>query len=133
VSTDDRPERGAITWIDLTIPDADTVKHFYAEVVGWRPEPVAMGDYSDWNMAAPGSGRPMAGVCHARGVNAELPAQWLIYINVANLDRSIAMVEELGGALIRPATTMGDHGRYCVIRDPAGAVAALFEPAGGTK
>lgn len=133
MSDDERPARGAITWIDLTIPNADEVKRFYADVVGWKPEPVPMGDYDDWNMTAPGTGRPMAGVCHSRGVNADLPPQWLIYINVPNLDHSIAMVEELGGTIVRPATSMGSYGRYCVVKDPAGAVAALFEPAGGTR
>jgi hypothetical protein len=28
---------------------------------------------------------------------------------------------------------MGSYGRYCVIRDPAGAVAALFTPAAATQ
>jgi hypothetical protein len=28
---------------------------------------------------------------------------------------------------------MGGYGRYCVIRDPAGAVAALFTPADSSQ
>ena len=131
MSQAEKPEQGAITWIDLTVDNADELRRFYADVVGWISEPVSMGEYDDFNMTSPASGRPMAGVCHARGTNAELPAQWLIYINVANLDHAIARCQELGGGLIRPATAMGGMGRYCVIRDPAGAVAALFEPAGG--
>jgi len=131
--TPEPPEQGAITWIDLTVPNAEEVRRFYADVVGWATEPVSMGDYDDYNMTGPKSGRAMAGVCHAQGVNADLPAQWLIYINVANLDHSIARCEELGGTIVRPATKMGDYGRYAVIRDPAGAVSALFEPAGGVS
>ena len=60
---------GTIGWIDLTVPDADRVRDFYAEVVGWHPEPVDMDGYSDFVMKSPG-GAPAAGVCHARGTNA---------------------------------------------------------------
>lgn len=126
-----KPEQGAITWIDMAVEHAVEIQKFYSAVVGWTAEPVSMGDYDDFNMTTPRSGHPNAGICHARGGNAGLPAQWLIYINVANLDHSIALCEELGGTILRPATSMGNMGRFCVIQDPAGAVAALFEPAGG--
>lgn len=36
---------------------------------------------------------------------------------------------ELGGAVIARPRAMGSQGRYCVVRDPAGAVAAFFEQA----
>ena len=128
-----KPEQGAITWIDLTVDRADDIRRFYADVVGWVGEPISMGEYDDYNMTSPQSSRAMAGICHAKGGNADMPPQWLIYINVSNLDHAIARCQELGGTLLRPATTMGEMGRYCVIQDPAGAVAALFEPAGGVS
>jgi predicted enzyme related to lactoylglutathione lyase len=133
MSQPDKPEQGSITWIDLTVPNAEEVRRFYADVAGWVTEPVPMGEYDDFNMTGPKSGRAMAGVCHARGVNADVPAQWLIYINVANLDHAIARCEELGGHVVRPIRPMGEYGRFAVIRDPAGAVAGLFEPAGGVS
>jgi predicted enzyme related to lactoylglutathione lyase len=86
-----------------------------------------MGDYSDFNMNAAGSGNPVAGICHARGSNADLPAQWMVYIIVADLEKSTARCKELGGKLVTPIKNMGDQDRYCVIKDPAGAVAALYE------
>jgi hypothetical protein len=39
-----------------------------------------MGEYSDFNMTMPDGGELAAGICHARGGNADLPSQWLIYI-----------------------------------------------------
>ena len=71
----------------------------------------------------------MAGVCHARGANADLPAQWMVYIVVETIDTSRKHCEELGGKLLTPVKDMGGQGRYCVIQDPAGAVAALWEKA----
>lgn len=84
-----------------------------------------MGEYDDFNMIRPSDGEAVAGVCHARGGNADLPAAWMIYITVEDLDRSIARCEELGGKVISGPRNAGE-GRYCVIEDPAGAVAALY-------
>lgn len=122
-----KPEVGSIGWVDLTVDDAEDVRDFYAAVAGWQPSDVDMGDYSDFNMTSPTTGEPKAGVCHARGPNADLPAVWLIYITVNDIDQSIERCLSLGGEIVRPLTEMGGYGRYCVIRDPAGAVAALFE------
>jgi hypothetical protein len=52
-----------------------------------------MGDYSDYTMMCPGDGDAVAGICHARGSNADLAG-----------------------------------GRFCVIEDPDGATAALYQP-----
>lgn len=121
------PKPGSIGWTDLTVEHAEQIRDFYAAVVGWKPSPVSMGEYSDFNMES-ADGVPRAGICHARGSNAELPAQWLNYLVVADLDASIARCQELGGAVISGPRSMGGS-RYCVIRDPAGAVAALYQPA----
>jgi predicted enzyme related to lactoylglutathione lyase len=123
------PPPGSILWSDLTVPNADEVREFYAQVVGWQAEPVRMGEYNDYNMTSPATGEPVAGVCHARGVNAGLPAQWLLYIAVENLDASIERCKGLGGKVLVGPKDMGSQGSYCVIQDPAGAVMALIEPA----
>ena len=121
-----KPEVGEVAWSDLTVANAEGVRDFYAAVVGWKPEVVGMGDYSDYTMCAPGSGAAVAGVCHARGVNAGLPAQWLVYIVVADVGAAAARCEAMGGrVLVRPKPTGG--GRFCVIQDPAGAVCALSQ------
>ena len=122
------PDIGAIGWQDLTVPDAGRVRDFYSAVVGWRAQPVDMGGYADFNMIAPASGRTVAGICHARGANADLPAQWLLYLVVADLDASLAACRERGGAVVTGPRTLGGA-RFAVIRDPAGAVAALYQAA----
>jgi predicted enzyme related to lactoylglutathione lyase len=120
---------GAITWTDLTVGPAEQIRDFYSAVIGWAPAGLDMGGYDDYVMNDPASGKPVAGVCHARGGNAGLPPVWLIYVNVADIEESIARCIELGGQVVGALRTMGEQGRFCVIRDPAGAVMALFEPA----
>ena len=119
---------GKIGWFDLTVDDAERVRDFYQQVVGWKSEGLDMGGYEDYCML-PEDGGPVAGVCHARGANAGFPAQWLMYITVANLDESLAQCRALGGEVVRGARGLGGQGRFAVVRDPAGAVCALFEKA----
>ena len=117
---------GSIAWRDLTVPDAGSVRAFYEQVVGWKLRPVSVGDYSDFEMLQPASGESIAGICHARGNNADLPPQWLIYIIVTDVAASAARCVELGGqVLVAPRSLSG--GTFCVIRDPGGAVCALFQ------
>lgn len=118
---------GTVGWFDLTVPDAGKVKDFYSAVVGWTTSEVPMGDYSDYCMNA-GEGDTVAGICHAKGVNAGIPAAWLIYLTVADLDASLATCKNLGGQALTPVRDMGGYGRMAVIRDPAGAVCALIQP-----
>ncbi len=118
---------GRIGWLDLTVEDADTVRDFYEAVVGFESSPVDMGGYSDFNMLPRGSVEPVAGVCHARGSNAGLPPVWMVYFTVDDVAASAARCEELGGQLVVPPRGAGG-GRYCVVRDPAGAVCALYQP-----
>ncbi len=127
MSEEGRPEIGAIAWTDLTVPNAEEVRDFYAGVIGWKAEELDVHGYDDFVMNTPDGGEAAAGICHARGVNADLPPQWLIYITVKDLDASTARCTELGGKVLTEIKSAGARGRYCVVEDPAGAVAALFE------
>ena len=120
---------GTIVWIDQTSKNAEEVKEFYSKVVGWKTSPVSLGDYDDYNMMPPESDDPIVGICHARGVNADLPVGWLMYIQVVDLNESIAECKKLGGKILVGPKGMGGKSRYCVLEDPAGAVVALFAPA----
>lgn len=116
---------GQITWNDLTVADAEPIRKFYESVVGWKSSPVEMEEYSDYSMTD-AAGNVVAGVCHARGENANIPSCWLMYVSVHDLDHSVAKCLESGGDVIDgPRSTGG--ARIAVIRDPAGAVLALYE------
>lgn len=122
------PPVGSIGWVDLTIPNADEVRDFYAAVIGWAPTALSMGEYSDYLMQAPGAPGPQAGVCHARGPNAGLPPVWLVYLIVADLDRSLAECRARGGEVLAGPRSGGGTARFAIIRDPAGAVCAIHQP-----
>ena len=117
---------GQITWNDLTVPDAKPIRNFYEAVIGWKASPVSMGDYSDYSMLD-SAGNVVAGVCHARRENADIPPCWLMYVTVKDLDNCVMKCNESGGTVVDgPRMTGG--ARIAVIKDPAGAVLALYEP-----
>ena len=118
---------GKIGWIDITVDDASGLRDFYKEVVGWTAEDVSMGEYSDYSMITPGTGEAVTGICHARGSNAELKGGWLIYIIVEDVHASVTACKAHGGkVIVEPRALSG--GQFCVIQDPGGAAAALYQP-----
>jgi uncharacterized protein len=126
--SDSNIKYGKIGWIDLTVKNTEKVKEFYSLVAGWDSSPVNMGNYDDYVMSPSGEQDAAAGICHAEGANEGLPPYWLIYINVKDLDKSLADCIKMGGKIVKEIRTMGTYGRYAVISDPAGAYCALFEP-----
>ena len=125
--SDRKPCPGRVTWIDLSVADAEKTRRFYERVVGWRAVPHEMGGYSDFSMTTGDPPETVAGICHARGENAAFPPQWLIYITVSDLDAALQRCAENGGTIVAAARDTA-HGRIALMQDPAGAVAALYQP-----
>ncbi len=118
-------ENGKIVWTDLTVPNAEEIRDFYQSVVGWSNDPLSMGDYDDYCMKSE-SGDVVTGICHARDSNRTMPSQWIIYVQVPNVNESAKKATELGGKVIEGPRQMGEH-NFCVIQDPAGAMLGLIE------
>jgi len=118
---------GTIGWVDLTVDDAPGLRDFYARVAGWKPEPVPMGGYDDFNMTQSETGVPVAGVCHRRGPNELLPPVWMIYIIVKDLNAALAEVEAAGGKVVKRPDQPGPS--MAVIQDPSGVFSSLYQPA----
>ena len=124
------PAVGSVGWVDLTVENAPRIRDFYAAVVGWKAAEIDMGGYADYAMAGP-SGDSAAGICHARGNNADLPAVWLVYFVVADLDAAVAACRASGGELVTPPRNAGPSARFAVLRDPDGASFAVYQAAAG--
>jgi predicted enzyme related to lactoylglutathione lyase len=79
-----------------------------------------MDGYADFSMLDT-EGNAVSGVCHARGINADLPPQWLMDIPFENLDTSLTACRNAGGNVLHGPR--GSHGsKLAVIEDLAGAV-----------
>lgn len=121
---------GTINWHDLTVENAEELKEFYKEVAGWEVQEIPMKDgeesYFDYAMKdADGNG--VAGVCHLKGVNAGIPPQWIMYISVENITKSVDKALESGGKLLKEYRNKDGELLYAMIQDPAGAAFALAQ------
>jgi predicted enzyme related to lactoylglutathione lyase len=121
------PVPGSIGWRDLTVDPAQAaaVRDFYCAVLGWTVEEIDMGGYSDFAMLD-GAGRPVAGICHARGSNAGMPPQWILYVHVQDLDAALEAAAAAGGRVVVPERSLGEA-RFAVAEDPSGAVVGLYQ------
>ncbi len=119
---------GRIAWLDLTVADASATRDFYRQVVEWSVQDVEMDDaserYADYSMFGD-DGNPVAGVCHARGVNKDLPPIWMIYLPVGDLAESVRRVREEGGEIIKAKRESDGEYACAVVQDPVGAYLAL--------
>ncbi len=122
-----KPGPGTVGWIDLTTENAEEVRGFYQEVIGWESEAVPVEDHQDYMITPAGGSEPVAGICHKKGPNANWPGGWMIYVHVADIEASLGACVRLGGEKLTDIREFAGYGKACVIRDPGGSTCALFE------
>ncbi len=111
----------SLTWSELGTRDVEAAKRFYSAVFGWHPNG---DDYVQWEL----NGKSIGGCIDlgAMGVPADVPANWLSYFAVTNVDETAERVKELGGTVNMPPADIPNMGRFAVVADPQGAVFAIF-------
>jgi uncharacterized protein len=114
-------EAGTPMWHELHTRDYAGALDFYRTVLGWTTEVV--GDSDDFRYSAMAVGDTQyAGVMDATAWYPDgVPAVWLTYIGVDDVDATLALAEELGGTVQEPATDT-PFGRLAQFADPTGAV-----------
>jgi predicted enzyme related to lactoylglutathione lyase len=119
-------ETGALTMNELATRDLDGAARFYGAVFGWDYEPLVIEGVLQYAFFKLG-GRTMAGVLPMGDrFPAEVPSYWTPYFGVENVDESAEKARALG-AQVAVGPTEVPAGRFVVLRDPHGAVFALFE------
>jgi uncharacterized protein len=121
---------GRISWLDLTVSEASATRDFYRQVVGWSVQAIEMehnGErYVDYTMLDQ-NGSPVAGICHARGVNEGLPPVWMLYLPVGDVVESIRRVGAEGGQVLKSVRGKEEKYVYVAVQDPVGAYLALVQ------
>jgi predicted enzyme related to lactoylglutathione lyase len=115
---------GTPCWVDVSVPDVEAAKTFYAGLLGWdcRTDP-----------------RPEAGgytMCFVDGVVAaaitpmwteHAKPGWSIYFASDDADASAAAVTENGGEVLAPPMDVFDAGRMSFAADPVGATFGIWQ------
>jgi len=115
------------TWHEVNVPDVNKAIEFYTSVLGWTTKSMDMGPMGTYTMFCKGE-VAMCGIMATVGEMAEVPPHWSTYINVDDVDSSVAKAEAAGGSCRVPAFDIPTVGRIALICDNQGAHFWLFKP-----
>ncbi|MDF2691674.1 MAG: glyoxalase [Labilithrix sp.] len=119
---------GSLCWNELYSTNADVARTFYTSTFGWQAEAVDMGPMGTYTLfKLPGETSNIGGMMPMPPNMAGVPSYWTPYIDVADCDASTKKLTELGGEVLMPPTDIPDIGRFSIVKDPLGAVFALYK------
>ena len=115
---------GTVSWVDLSTPDIEAARRFYADLFGWTlaTQHTDMGDYT----VASADGREVAGMMAQGPELAGQPAMWTTFVVVDDLEATLGRVTEAGGAVHQQPLDIPGGARVAVITDSSGAMLALI-------
>lgn len=111
---------GALTWNELQSPDVDASEAFYAGLFGWA--------YEDAEFMPERYPTIRVGEANNGGIRAAAPGMspaWLVYFGARDVEASLARALELGASALAGPIDI-QIARIAVVRDPQGAVFALY-------
>lgn len=118
---------GRIIWHDLFSSNPQSSMDFYGRIAGWQYETEHATDFAwgggekDFILALLDG---EAGAGFAQTPEA-FPDSWIAYVEVADVDASCALAQEIGGTILREPFEVPGVGRNALLRDPAGALIGL--------
>ena len=122
-------EHGSIHWSELVSADVEASKAFFTNIAGWSINEMPMPE-GVYNVCMLGE-TPVAGIMGTEQIEADhpVPAHWMTYIAVEDVDASVTRVAGLGGEVIRPAFDVPGVGRIAIVKDPGQGIVGIMTPA----
>ena len=112
-------EHGVPAWHQLTTHNFRGALEFYREVLGWSTEPVSDTDEFRYTNAV-FNGEPLLGVMDGTAILGDVPSHWSIFFGSDDVDKTLQVITELGGSVVRPAEDT-PYGRLAAATDAGGA------------
>lgn len=106
-----------LVWNELQTRDAPGALRFYHSVFGWDHDADPSGYY-----LFKVNEHVHAGMLLIDDSWGDVPPHWTPYFMVADIEATVATVQELGGTILVPVTAIEEMGRFSVIQDPQGGV-----------
>lgn len=114
---DDGAPLNTVTWWELPVTEVERAKAFYGSVFGWTF--TSFGD--DESYAGVMNGSELVGGLYKAEESVGTGPVIRTYVNVADLEATIAAAEAAGGSVRTPRTEVGgDMGWWAEITDPDG-------------
>ena len=106
-----------IMWLELASSDIPASAKFYQELFDW---PILKDEQMDYTMTAfegDATGVGFSAVSEEQGVT---PGSVLVYVDVADVDATIARAKELGAPILLDKTEIPTVGWMAIFGDPGG-------------
>lgn len=113
---------GVPCWAELTSPDVDAAKAFYAAVCGWDYEEAGP-EFGSYVIARTG-GHVAAGIAPRQ---EGAPVAWTPYIASDDVDAAARAIADSGGTVFLPPGDVGDVGRMCLATEPGGGTFGVWQ------
>lgn len=120
---------GMLCWVELSTPDERAALRFYSGLFGWTDNPQPMGPGYFYHIQ------------QVRGLDAAalyqqsqeekqqgIPPHWTLYFATESADAAAQRATQAGGAVLAGPMDVFDAGRMAAIRDPQGAIFAVWQP-----
>jgi len=116
--------------VELATDNVSRAKEFYGQLFSWKLEDMPMGGGPPYTMVKVGDG---TGGGIMKKPMPEAPSQWLPYVQVDSVKKSVDKAKKLGAGVLLEYQSIGDMGAIGVITDPGGAAIGLWEMGKGAK
>jgi predicted enzyme related to lactoylglutathione lyase len=117
-------EPGSPVWHQLTTRDYRAAIDFYCEVFGWRTEQLSDTDEFRYTTVTFGD-QQLLGVLDGANIMPEgMASQWEIFFGVEDVDKTLHVMTDNGGAVLRPAEDT-PYGRLAAAADATGVMVNL--------
>ncbi|GJM23390.1 MAG: glyoxalase [Planctomycetota bacterium] len=116
----------AFCWTELMTTDTAGAKAFYTKLFGWEIQDTDMGEMGTYTMWMKGD-KHTGGCMQLPPEAGEAPPHWMNYVNVIDVNASLAKAMELGATTVVPVMPIPEVGQFTMIADPTGAHVCLFQ------
>ncbi len=120
------PATGTFCWNELMTHDTEAAKSFYTKLFGWTTREMDMGPQGTYTIFI-NKGQDIGGMMACP--KKEIPAHWLTYVAVDDVDASTGNALQLGATTCVPPTDIPNIGRFSVVTDPTGSTIAMYKSA----
>jgi len=122
-----RDDSGAMCWNELMTRDPEKAVSFYKGLFGWETEKMNLGPMGNYTLFNLPGGQVAGGMMPIQPEMGPVPAHWLVYFATDDVDATVARAGKLGAETLVPTMEIPDVGRFAVIKDPVGAVFAIYK------
>lgn len=115
----------AFVHLELSTDDVAGARKFYKQVFAWKFQDTKdMGGYVLIDVGQKGQGGGLA-----PKMMPGQPTGWLAYVEVADVQKTVAKAAKLGAKILLPFQAIGDMGAIGIFTDPTGGAIGVWAPA----